>query len=98
MRSFTCVLPFFHKVSKFTSSIIFVADHFDGVTLCLWLAEINEPIVHSQGDISMESHGGMILTGRTGKSLSQCHFVHHHKSYMDWTGRKPGPPRWENGD
>jgi hypothetical protein len=28
----------------------------------------------------------------SGKNLSQCHFVHH-KSYTDWPGIEPGPPR-----
>jgi hypothetical protein len=28
------------------------------------------------------------------KSPFQCHFVHH-KSYMDWPGRKSGSPQWE---
>jgi hypothetical protein len=35
--------------------------------------------------MSMESHGGKILTGKLKKSkknLSQCHFLHH-KSHMD---------------
>jgi hypothetical protein len=32
----------------------------------------------------------------SGKNLSQYHFVHH-KSYMDWPGIEPGPPRWEAG-
>jgi hypothetical protein len=30
------------------------------------------------------------------KNLFQCHFVHH-KSYMDWHGSEPGPPRCEDG-
>jgi hypothetical protein len=33
----------------------------------------------------------------SGENLSQCQFVHH-KSYMDWPGFEPGPPRWEAGD
>jgi len=50
--------------------------------------------------MSMESHGGMILTGETkelGENPSQCHFVHH-KFHMDWTGPELGSPRWEAGD
>jgi hypothetical protein len=44
--------------------------------------------------MSIEIHGGMILTGKTEeleKHLSQCHFVHY-KSHMDWPGRKPRLP------
>jgi hypothetical protein len=26
------------------------------------------------------------------KNLPHCHLVHH-KPYMDWPGRKPGPPQ-----
>jgi hypothetical protein len=48
--------------------------------------------------VSMESHGGMILTGENRRTRvinpSQCHFVQH-KSHMDLTGRETGPPRWE---
>jgi hypothetical protein len=33
----------------------------------------------------------------SGKTLSQCHFVHH-KSHMDWPGTEPGPPQWEASD
>jgi hypothetical protein len=32
-----------------------------------------------------------------GENLPQRHFIHH-KSYMNWTGLEPGPPRWEAGD
>jgi hypothetical protein len=45
--------------------------------------------------MNMESHGGMILTGKAeelGGNLSQCHFVHH-KSHMDLPGSEPGPLR-----
>jgi hypothetical protein len=51
----------------------------------------------SNNDMSMESHGGIILTGenwRTLKNLSLCHFVHH-KSNTEWHGSEPGYPRWE---
>jgi hypothetical protein len=40
------------------------------------------------------------LAGETevlGETLPQCHFVHH-KFYMIWAGREPGPPGWEDGD
>jgi hypothetical protein len=33
----------------------------------------------------------------SGKNLSQCHFAHH-KSYTDWPGIEPRPPRREAGD
>jgi hypothetical protein len=36
-------------------------------------------------------------TEYSGKTMSQCYFVHH-KSHMDWPGIEPGPPRWEAGD
>jgi hypothetical protein len=46
--------------------------------------------------MSMESNGGMILTGERSKNsekyLFLCHFVHH-KSHMDSPGRESGPPQ-----
>jgi hypothetical protein len=48
----------------------------------------------------MEHRWNEIYRGKpkySGKTLSQCHFVHH-KSHMDWPGIEPGPPRWEAGD
>jgi hypothetical protein len=41
-----------------------VGDHVDGVRLCLWTAATNGPNVHPPDVMSMDSHGGMILTGK----------------------------------
>jgi hypothetical protein len=47
------------------------------------------------------SIGEIILTGENkntwGKSLSQCHFLHH-KYRIVWIGVEPGPLRWVAGD
>jgi hypothetical protein len=45
----------------------YVVVHVDGLRLCLRNAATNGPVVHPSGDIyiSMERHGGMILTGKT---------------------------------
>jgi hypothetical protein len=37
----------------------------DGVRLCLWTAATNGPVVHGLDNMSMENHGGMILTGKS---------------------------------
>jgi hypothetical protein len=41
------------------------------------------------------SSGWMILTGEArstrGRTLSQCHSVHH-KTHINWPGVQPGPP------
>jgi hypothetical protein len=41
---------------------LFVVVHVDEERLCLRTAATNGPVVHSPGDISVESYGGMILT------------------------------------
>jgi hypothetical protein len=49
--------------------------------------------------ISMDSHGGMILTGETeelGEKLVPVPL--YHKSHMDWPGPEPRPLRWEVAD
>jgi hypothetical protein len=49
--------------------------------------------------MSVESHGGMILTGKptnTKKNLSQCHFIHH-KSHVNEFGYRPMRLLWEAG-
>jgi hypothetical protein len=43
---------------------VHVVVHVDGVRRCLWTAATNGPIVHLSHDVSMEGHGGMILTGK----------------------------------
>jgi hypothetical protein len=42
-------------------------DHVDGMRLRLWTAAINGNIVIPSSEMSMENHGGMILTGSSSK-------------------------------
>jgi hypothetical protein len=47
--------------------------HVDGMTLRLWTAATNWPVVHhSRRYISLESDGGMILTGETEEHRKTC--------------------------
>jgi hypothetical protein len=47
--------------SKYLHRLVVV--HVDGVRLCLWTAVTNESTVHTPGDVNMENHFGMMLTG-----------------------------------
>jgi hypothetical protein len=56
--------------------------------------------ITSPDDTSLESDGGMILTGNpknSEKNVSQYHFFHH-KFHIDWPGLEPGLLLWEAGD
>jgi hypothetical protein len=70
----------------------------DGLKLCLLTAATIGPIIYSPG-VCGEPRWN-ISRGKpknSNKNLTQYHFVHH-KSYLNWPGREPGPPWWETGN
>jgi hypothetical protein len=67
--------------------------HVNGVRLYLWTAATNGPIVHFHiiwvWRVTVEWYW-QVKANNSGKTLFQCHSVHH----TDWPGRKPGLPQW----
>jgi hypothetical protein len=63
--------------------------HVDGVRICLWTAATE---FIPGWCVSMESQGGMMLTGENPRTpdtnLFHCSFVYH-ESQMDWLGLNP---------
>jgi hypothetical protein len=67
----------------------------DGVRLCLRTAATDGPIVHLPGEISMEIHGGMILTGNAEELMRKsCSSATLSIRNPTWSpGRELGPSR-----
>jgi hypothetical protein len=70
--------------------------HVDGVRLRLWTSTTNGTIVHPQVIYEYGEPWWDDIDGgkpkNSDKNLSQRHSVHH-KSHIDQTRRKPGPPQ-----
>jgi hypothetical protein len=70
--------------------VVVVVVHVDGVRLHLLMRP--PTCLSPRWYMSINSHGGMISTGKnpknSEKNLSQCHFVHQ-KPHMNWPGPEP---------
>lgn len=62
--SFSCVERKKGKCPIFAKEDIRVVVHIEGVRLCFWTAVPNGSFVHLTDNVSIKSHGGMILTGK----------------------------------
>ena len=75
--------------------------------MCIYIALFNKLILASVTDEWTNEWAwcidGMILTAEKQgiRKIKEkiCHFLFvHHKSYMDWPGIQPEPPRWQAGN
>jgi hypothetical protein len=79
---------------KCYNNIIIVVDDDYGMRLCLWTVVTSGPIVQPPGDyMSVESHGGMILTGENWRTWRKtCPNATLSTTHLSWTdlGVNPG--------
>jgi hypothetical protein len=100
-RGFTQLIIFLPHSTPYTlcswiNTVVCCCSRREGET-SLWTATTNRPFVHLGDDDYGPPRWNDIDRGKPKNSeikLSQCHFDHH-KSHMDWPGRKPRPLRWE---